>query len=103
MNSNSLNNYNFKTKTDMNVKICFHTKLCTQNRIFDSKCKISNNKDFRFCASYLEKVDSFLVLEILEFFSDLGVESLKNAMEGALVRGIMVYFICWLEIAYSLA
>ena len=35
MNSNSLNRHNFQTKTDMKVKICRHTKVCTQNKILE--------------------------------------------------------------------
>ena len=37
MNSNSPYCHNFKIKTDVNVKIRYHTKLCTQNEILDSE------------------------------------------------------------------
>ena len=37
MNSNSLNRHNFQMKTDMKVKVCCHAKVCTQNKILDSK------------------------------------------------------------------
>ena len=58
MISNSLYHRNFQTKTDMKVKFCFYAKLCTQNKILVSEnLKYQTTKDFRFCASYLEKVD----------------------------------------------
>ena len=61
MNLNSLYRHNFEIKTDMNLKICSHTILCTQNKILDSKMqKLKQIKHFRFGAlgrSYLEKVD----------------------------------------------
>ena len=34
---NSLNRRNFQTKIDMEIKIRFYAKLCTQNKIFASK------------------------------------------------------------------
>ena len=39
MISNSLYHRNFQTKTDMKAKICFHAKLCTQNKILASKMR----------------------------------------------------------------
>ena len=39
MISNSLYHRNFQTKTDMKVKICFHAKICTQNKILASKMR----------------------------------------------------------------
>ena len=57
MNSNSLNRHNFQTKTDMNVKMLFSSKLCTKNKILDSKMQ---NQDFPFSAAYLEEwIDDF--------------------------------------------
>ena len=55
MNSNSLNGYNFQTKTDMNVNICIRTKLCIEMKIFASKMQnLKEQKTFAFAPLVLK-------------------------------------------------
>lgn len=57
LNSNSLHCH-FEIKTEMNAKICFDAKPLYAEQDFHFKnANSQTTKDFRFAASYFEKVD----------------------------------------------